>query len=375
MENIRIRLGDKIRTIRLERGITQEDLGFLAGLHRTYVGSVERGERNISIDAIYKISRALKTKLKDLFSFDAMSPESMGRLKHFGRIAVELAHVRKDGSVMPEGINVRPMIFKGKNVILSGVRDSTGRKNVEDVRCRAYELHEILVRERTAELTLMNEQLRNLSTYLQNASEEERTMVARDIHDELGQSLMAIKFELSSLRKKLPNDQKAIAERVEYVVKLAESTLQSVERISTELRPRMLDHIGLTSAIEWQAAEFEKRNGIACTVVFEPEEILLDRDRSTAVFRIFQESLTNVTRHANASKVEALMRLQDDDLLLRVKDNGKGITEREALDAKSTGIIGMRERVHYWGGSFALSGSPDQGTTVTVRLPLGSIPR
>jgi len=367
MINIRAKLGGKIRAIRLERGMSQEDLGFLSGLHRTYVGSVERGERNISIDAIYKISRALKTKLEDIFYFDALAPE---RMKQHGRIRIESAQVKKVGSDMPMEINARTMHLNGKKVIFGVIRDIKERKNAEDALCRSHEQLEILVKERTAELAMMNEQLRNLLMYLQNAKEEERRMVARDIHEELGQSLMAIKLELACLKKRLHEDQKPITEKVEYVADLVESTMQSVKRISAALRPGILDHIGLTSAIEWQAAEFEKRNGIPCTAVFVPREIYLDRARSTAVFRIFQEILKNVTRHANASKVDALLKLQAGELLLRVKDNGKGITEQQASDAKSMGLIGMRERVHYWEGSFAIQGIRNKGTTVVVRISL-----
>jgi signal transduction histidine kinase len=216
----------------------------------------------------------------------------------------------------------------------------------------------------------MNDQLRNLSLHLEKAREDERTRIAREIHDDLGQSLTALKISLSILKKKLPEDQKTVIEKAKSMDDLVEASIQSVKRISTDLRPALLDHLGLTSAIQWQADEFGKRTGIPCTVVFDPEQLSLDRDRTTTVFRIFQETLTNAARHANATKLSVLLRIQGADLELQVEDNGRGITEHAISDPKSLGLIGIRERVNTWGGSLAISGSRNKGTTVTVRIPL-----
>ncbi len=216
---------------------------------------------------------------------------------------------------------------------------------------------------------MMNDQLRNLSAHLEDAREDERTRIAREIHDDLGQSLTALKIDLSLLRKRLPPEQKAAIERAESMDVLVEATIQSVKRISMDLRPGILDHLGLTAAIEWQAEEFEKRTGIPCRVVFEPEEISLDKDRTTTVFRIFQEVLTNAARHAEATKISVLLTEQADGLMLHVEDNGKGITEKELSDPNSLGLLGMRERVNTWGGSLSISGSRDKGTAVTVLIP------
>ncbi len=153
-------------------------------------------------------------------------------------------------------------------------------------------------------------------------------------------------------------------------MELVETTIQSVKRISTDLRPGILDHLGLTAAIEWQAQEFEKRTGIACTAVFEPEEVIVDKDRTTTVFRIFQETLTNVARHAKATKVSVLLKAQDDILELHVKDNGKGITEKQISDPKSLGLLGIAERVNYWGGSLTIHGTRKKGTAIVARIRL-----
>jgi len=151
---------------------------------------------------------------------------------------------------------------------------------------------------------------------------------------------------------------------------LADATLQTVKRISTELRPGLLDDVGLPAAIEWQGEEFQNRTGIKCEVTIDPEDIILDRDRSTAIFRIFQETLTNVARHANAKRVKVKLKEKAGKLELKVRDNGKGITEKQISDHKSFGLIGIKERAHFLGGNVVFRGIQDKGTAVTIRIPL-----
>lgn len=227
---------------------------------------------------------------------------------------------------------------------------------------------ERLVAERSAALEAANRRLQDLSGHLQNVREEERTRIAREIHDELGQSLTAMRMELSLLRRGLPADQRQSAERAGALTALVDSTAQAVKRISQDLRPGILDHLGLSAAVEWQAEEFERRTGIPCDVTLEPGEIALDEERSTAVFRIFQEALTNVARHAQARDVSVLLRSDGAGLVLQVRDNGQGMEERRA-PGRCFGIIGIQERVRAWHGSLDIASVRGEGTTVTVRLP------
>ena len=221
------------------------------------------------------------------------------------------------------------------------------------------------------ELKESYEQLRKLSAHLQSVREEERTNIAREIHDELGQVLTAMKIEVSILLNRLRSDKKPFG-KIESIVKRIDDTIQSVKKICTRLMPTILDHFGLSAAIEWQMEEFENLTGIKGRASFEPREIILDQDLSTTVFRIFQESLTNIARHANATEVRVRLQLKDGNMLLEVKDNGKGITKKLFSDPTSFGIMGIRERVNYFGGDVTINGIKNKGTTLIVSIPLGN---
>ena len=220
------------------------------------------------------------------------------------------------------------------------------------------------------ELRISQMELRNLSLYLQTAREEERTRIAREIHDELGQALTALKMDLSWLKKRLDPEQDSLEAKTATMEQLIDGTMQTIHRLSGELRPGILDDLGLAVAIEWQAGEFEKRTGIRCRVQVSPEEIILDRERSTAVFRIFQEALTNVARHAEATEVTASLEQGEARVSLTVIDNGRGITEKETSSSTSFGLLGIRERVRFLGGNVVIDGRPKNGTTVRVAIPL-----
>ncbi len=220
------------------------------------------------------------------------------------------------------------------------------------------------------EIRNSREQLRNLSAHLQSVREEERTRMAREIHDELGQGLTALKMDVSWLNRRLLEEDATFKNKLTSMEEVIDRTIETVQKLSGELRPGMLDDLGLAAAIEWQAEEFQKRTGIDCEVSLSPEETLLNRDQSTTMFRIFQETLTNVIRHARATKVEVRLEEQNGSIVLEVTDNGRGITEAEISDPKSFGLIGMRERVEFIEGEVAIVGSPGKGTRIRVTLPL-----
>lgn len=221
------------------------------------------------------------------------------------------------------------------------------------------------------ELERSHRQLRELSAHLHSVREKESARIAREIHDELGQSLTALQMDINWLGDQLACEIPPLAEKTRRMARLVDATIESVHRIITELRPIMLDDLGLCAAIEWQAGEFESRSGIECRVQMDdcPED-LLEKDLATTVFRIFQETLTNTARHSGANLVRVRLRQEHDMLCLDVADNGRGITRRQAQDPRSFGIMGIRERVGLWDGQVRISGRSGRGTTVSVRIPL-----
>lgn len=221
------------------------------------------------------------------------------------------------------------------------------------------------------QLEASNEKLRALSSRLQSVREEESLRIARELHDKLGGALTGLKIDLSLVNKKLPESvDENVRRKIAAMSKLIDETISTVRHISSELRPSILDDLGLAAAIEWQAREFEARTEIECSLISLTEDVSLEAERSTAVFRIFQEILTNVARHAQATRVEISMREQDGDLILVVQDNGVGVSESVVEDRRSLGFLGMRERALVFGGKINIEGSAGQGTKVTVCIPI-----
>jgi len=220
------------------------------------------------------------------------------------------------------------------------------------------------------QLKRSQELFRSLSAHLQMIREEERTRIARRIHDDMGQALTALKIDLTWLNKRLADNQVRIREKLQSMVTLIDNTIETVHNISEDLRPGILDDFGLSAAIEWQAEEFQKRTGMKCKISLPPDEFDLSKEKSTNLFRIVQESLTNVIRHANATKVEITLAEKDGLLLLEVVDNGKGITRAAITNPKSFGLIGIKERIHSLGGEVDITGTPNAGTRLTVKMPI-----
>jgi PAS domain S-box-containing protein len=225
------------------------------------------------------------------------------------------------------------------------------------------------------QLRTTTQQLRALSARLQAAREEERAMIAREIHDELGSALTGLRWGLESLQQDLskgttrPQEQQ-FSGKVEQMIKLTDDTVGTVRRIASDLRPSILDDFGLLAAIEWQAEQFQARTGIVCHVECSIENRQFTQEQSTALFRIFQEALTNILRHASATEVRVGMSDEAGAFALRIADNGKGISEAEKRGHSSLGILGMRERVHLINGEIEITGIEGQGTEILVRVPL-----
>jgi signal transduction histidine kinase len=231
----------------------------------------------------------------------------------------------------------------------------------------------VRVAERTAELAAMNAtlehseaELRRLSAYLQKVREDERTRVAREIHDELGQQLTGLKMDVAALKRKLdPTVRPALSELNQAV----DGTIQTVRRLASELRPSILDDFGLVAALEAHLNEFERRAGVKGQLEAAADDSTLSHEARTALFRIFQEALTNIARHAQASAVSVRLQNRDGRLELEVRDNGRGIHPDEIAGDGSLGLIGMRERVRLLDGELHITGTPGQGTSVLVRVP------
>lgn len=220
------------------------------------------------------------------------------------------------------------------------------------------------------ELEESREQLRALTSHLQDVREDERKKIARDIHDELGQSLTILAFDLSWIEEMLNKDQKQLIEKTRQAIDSVVSAIEKVQKISSDLRPTVLDDLGIVSAIEWQGREFEKRTGIAFHFDFRDDKVKMEEKMATEIFRIFQETMTNVARHSGATTVSAMLKTADNNLILEVMDNGKGIKDKNVLSYGSLGLTGMRERAYSCGGGIDIKGFDGKGTKITLFIPI-----
>jgi PAS domain S-box-containing protein len=277
-----------------------------------------------------------------------------GKRDHY---QMEKRYVRKDGQVRWVNLiaSVIPAEQPGEAFGVGMVEDITERKHAEE------------------KLKASTAQLRALSESLRRAREEEGIRIARELHDELGAALTSIKWSLLELDKVSPaggGPGGGAHEKIAEMVGLADSTINTVRRISSELRPGVLNELGLVAAFEWHAQQFEEHTGIVCRFDSLVDDGGLDREQATAVFRIFQEAMTNILRHAGASKVNIIMEDEEGEFVLEIKDNGRGITESESRGSRSLGLLGMRERAHSVGGKIEINGRPGRGTVLILRLPI-----
>ncbi|MBU1679319.1 MAG: PAS domain S-box protein [Bacteroidetes bacterium] len=274
-------------------------------------------------------------------------------------IMEEYTNKCKDGRLIDIEGSADPILNDKDEIIgfLGIQRDITDRKHAEE------KINNYLTK------------LKNLAAHLQTVREDERTAIARDIHDDMGQDLTALKIELSLIenevkKKSVTINQSFLLNEIKDMKAIVNNTINKVRKLIRELRPEVLDNLGLQDALKWQAKEFEKRNRIKCSYTSNISEIDLDKKRSTAIFRILQETLTNIIKHAKASRVEISFNKKNGTLLLEINDNGKGFSLKDVDDTKSMGIIGMRERVAVFGGELEISSQVKKGTKVIVSIPI-----
>jgi PAS domain S-box-containing protein len=284
-----------------------------------------------------------------------------------GRWEGELVHHKSDGE---------RLVVASQQIVY---RDSAGRPvRILEVNAdiTALKSAEKNLRESEAALSRSAEQLRALTTRLHQAREEEAIRIARELHDQLGRCLTALKMDVDGIERGLAGDVSAeknfgpVIERAKRMNQTLDETVLTLRRISAELRPGVLDDLGLAAAIEWQAKDFQARSGVHCMLRLPAEDLPLNRDQATALFRIFQESLTNVARHARATKVWVNLSEEEGAVVLEIEDDGVGISSSRLAERHSLGLLGMRERVAVFGGEIEFSGVPGQGTVVVVRMPL-----
>lgn len=334
------RLGDSVFICNVNYG---ETLGTFRIANKTAVNLTGYSLRELCELDLLKITTA---------NFEKELTAILDDLLKKGQVYFDFQVLRKDGSIVNTEVNATLFDLNNQPSVLMIFRTSAARDIAEERLKQAFE------------------QLRNLALHLQTIREEERKTAAREIHDELGQVLTVLKIQISLLSKKLRDDQKELKNKIEDVCLIIDDTVEAVHRISSKLRPDILDELGLAAALEWQANEFYNNTGILCECTLIRNDLNIEREACTAVFRIFQEALTNVARHANASKVKVILRESPDNIFLEIHDNGKGITRSQINNPKSLGILGMKERALLFGGSVEVKSSMENGTLVLVRIPV-----
>ncbi|HYA27841.1 MAG TPA: PAS domain S-box protein [Acidobacteriota bacterium] len=311
--------------------------------------------------------------------FDAVHPDDREKLlaarchaiAEQRELAAEFRVIRPDGSIVWVLNKSKPYYDEaGKVVRVSGIcMDITDRKSAEQKLHEITQQLESRVEERTAELKSTQEQLRALASRLHLLQEEERAQLARELHDEFGAALTALKVDLHWIMARLPKKVAGIEKKAQVMSDLIDNSVESIRRTAALLRPRLLDDFGLAAAIEWQLQEFHRRTGIRCVTRL-PDEVDLDHATATAVFRILQEALTNVARHAKATEVHVGLQKDASKVLLEVNDNGIGIDLDTDFNSNSLGLFGMQERAYAFGGHVRFECRRHHGTTVTVEIPL-----
>ena len=299
------------------------------------------------------------TEFLSLSFYNLVSISDQSRLQQIidqlvvrGSAIFEMDLFTKNGPKVPVEIISRLINLENEFTVISVIRDNSKRARNQ------------------IDLNSSKEQLRNLALRLQNIREEERTLIAREIHDELGQLLTVLKIQISLISKKISGKEKVIHTQIQSSKDLIDQAINSVQKISSKLRPGILDDLGLIPALEWYVKEFEQLTGIKCECSLSQKPINLNPEQSTALFRITQEALTNVARHSLAKHVSIYLKNEIETLVLEITDNGIGIHQFQIDNPNSLGLLGIKERAMVFGGKVSINGVPNQGTNLKIEWPL-----
>lgn len=300
--------------------------------------------------------------------------DEMHRLKAYQKGAVDYLFT----PIIPQILQTKVAVFvelARNNLQLRRQKQELEQLNDDLQQQRRLDLEHINERKQAEEaLRQSQEELRQLASYQERIKEDERKRIAREIHDELGQNLLALRIDIAMLHARTGNTHPKLNKKVHSVLDHIDSTMKAMRAIINNLRPTVLD-LGLNAAIEWQVKEFQRRTGIACELEMSEKELAIDDSRATALFRILQESLNNVFRHARATRAHIKLDRDGETLLMRVADNGVGIFPGCRRKANSFGLVGIKERVSTLGGSFTIETAQDAGTSITVSIPLHEDPK
>ncbi len=294
------------------------------------------------------------------FLSDKDAKKELKALLHAGgkkNISFEFSSQRKNGETVYLEMNAKPLFSRSGELIgFRGInRDITVRRMLE------------------AELRVSHQKLRALTAKLEDVREEERTHISRELHDELGQVLTGLKIDLTWLAKRLPEEQRPLLDKANAMRGQIDSIIEYIRRIATQLRPKLLDDFGFVEAIEWLISDFRERTAIRCRFHSNLKHMSIDPKASTTIFRILQETLTNIMRHSGASSVSIDLKKTAAGLNIEVKDNGIGINENDMKASRSLGILGMRERVSILNGTMKIEGAPGKGTKIKISIPLSEL--
>jgi signal transduction histidine kinase len=328
------------------------------------------------LDFVFEHQRMTKVNPALVMQFNASSPAELLGLTPAQFFAHDPAHAKQrwreffdQGTYHSETEERRldgtPMRIEGDYVV---IRDDRGRIaghfGIQRDVTEGYEA--------TRRVSASRQELRALTARLQRAREEERTAIAREIHDELGQALTGIKLDISWMKRRLRDDD--LMAQCQSMIERIDGTLSAVRRIATELRPSVLDQLGLEAALEWQSHEFSVRTGILVDLHIAVGGVTIPEHVASSAFRILQESLTNVARHARASRVDIRLAVVEQLLTLEITDDGIGIAPQQLDGTSSLGLVGMRERALACGGELCISGRPTLGTEILLKIPLATVP-